>query len=413
MGMRRRLALLGVVLVVSGCVPASAPTTPKVVKIVSSLPLQGPNRSQTVSIVNAIRLALEEQGSRAGDTIVEYESYDDASAERQTWDGAVEAANARKAASDRSVVAYIGPYNSGAARVSIPINCQADLVMVSPSNTYPGLTKSWNKDEPDKFYPGCRRNFARTVPSDDLQGNAAARWARELGVTKAYVLHDGLLYGSSVATAFRLEAKKLAIVELGYESVETYARPPDVAARATAFGALASKVAASGADLVYYGGVITNDLGFLLRELKQKGPAIRFMGPDGIYDPRFLQAAGADAVGTYLTIEGINVADYVGRPKAWAERYRARYGEDPGRYAIHGYEAAKAILAAIAKAGQRSDDRATVRDLVMATKDFDGVFGRWSFDEHGDTSISTFGGMKVTKAGKDLETTVEFQKELH
>ena len=37
---------------------------------------------------------------------------------------------------------YIGTYNSGAAKLSIPILNAACLVMVSPANSYPGLTKA-------------------------------------------------------------------------------------------------------------------------------------------------------------------------------------------------------------------------------------------------------------------------------
>ncbi len=70
---------------------------------------------------------------------------------------------------------YIGTFNSGAAKISIPILNAADVVMISPANTYTGLTKpgKGEPDEPDKYYPNGKRNYTRVIPADDLQGALA------------------------------------------------------------------------------------------------------------------------------------------------------------------------------------------------------------------------------------------------
>ena len=44
------------------------------------------------------------------------------------------------------------------------------MLMVSPGNTNPGLTKKWETGEPEKFYPTGTRNYARVVTTDDYQG---------------------------------------------------------------------------------------------------------------------------------------------------------------------------------------------------------------------------------------------------
>lgn len=421
---RIAVLLAGVSLVAAACAPAApaAPTpaapsptpraatpTPapvaKKVKIASSLPMQGASRTQTITIVNAIKMALEEAGGKAGNTTVEYEALDDATAAKQSWDAAQEAENARKVTADRSYVAYIATFNSGAAKVSIPITCQANLAMVSPANTYPGLTKKGvpgtEADEPGKYYPGgCKRNYSRAIPADDLQGAVGARWAKELGLKKVYILHDTELYGKGVADVFRDEAKKIGIEEAGYEG----------APKADNFRALANKVAASGADFVYYGGITDNNPGFLLRDLKVAKAAVQFMSVDGVAESEFIKQAGASSVGSYITFGGIPVSEYTGKAKEWADKYKAKFGGSPEVYAIYGYEAAKVVLAAIAKAGEKADDRPTVRDLIMGTKDFDGVLGKWSFDANGDTTLTTMAGMKVTKAGATFDESVKFEK---
>ncbi len=69
-------------------------------KIVSDLPMQGPNRAQTTTMVNAIRMALQERDNKAGDINIEYEVLDDATAQAGQWDAAKCAENAQSAAQD-------------------------------------------------------------------------------------------------------------------------------------------------------------------------------------------------------------------------------------------------------------------------------------------------------------------------
>ncbi|MEO8893573.1 MAG: branched-chain amino acid ABC transporter substrate-binding protein, partial [Coleofasciculaceae cyanobacterium] len=193
------------------------------VKIVSSLPMTGSALGQTQTIVNGIKQVLEENKNLAcnGKLKIEYESYDDATASAGKWEPAQVTSNANKAVADKNVVAVIGHFNSGAAKLSIPILNQANLVMVSPANTYPGLTKPGKGEagEPEKYYPNKIRNFARVVPADDLQGVVGAKWAKSLGAKKVYILNDQELYGKGLANIFEATAKKEGMEVLGNEGI--------------------------------------------------------------------------------------------------------------------------------------------------------------------------------------------------
>ena len=68
------------------------------VKIVSDLPLQGANRFQSTTMVNAIEMAIDERGGKAGNVNIEYESQDNATAQAGQWDEAKCAENAQTAA---------------------------------------------------------------------------------------------------------------------------------------------------------------------------------------------------------------------------------------------------------------------------------------------------------------------------
>jgi branched-chain amino acid transport system substrate-binding protein len=147
------------------------------VDIYSSLPLQGASTAQTDPLVNGMKLALSQAGGKAGKYAVKFTSLDDSTAAAGKWDPGQTAANARKVAADPKAVYYIGEFNSGASEISIPILNQAGIPMVSPANTYVGLTTSLPGSapgEPQKYYPTGKRNYLRIVPIDSIQAAATA-----------------------------------------------------------------------------------------------------------------------------------------------------------------------------------------------------------------------------------------------
>ena len=108
---------------------------PNVIKIVSSLPRTGSAKAQTDTIVNGIKIALAEADYKAGKFDIVYGDWDDATAGAGQWTAEAETANAARAVADPDVMVYMGTYNSGAAKISMPILNKAHLLMVSPANT--------------------------------------------------------------------------------------------------------------------------------------------------------------------------------------------------------------------------------------------------------------------------------------
>lgn len=372
-------------------------------KLVSSLPLTGAALPQTQTIVNSIKLKLKQIGGQAcdGKYNISYESLDDASAELGRWDPAVETENANRAVADQLVVAYIGPFDSGAAKRSIPILGAADLVMISPANTYPGLTKLNGADttagEPDVYYPFGERNYVRVVAADDIQGAAAANWAKSLGVNTVYILDDAELYGKGVADVFDKSAQALGIKVLGHESIDP---------KAADYQALMEKIAASNGgnppDLIYVGMVVENNAAQLLKDkvlVMGDQTRVKFIGPDGVQTQSFIDGAGAEvAEGVYATVGGVPNDQLPETGQKYLKDYAAEYGPTNEPYAVYGYEAASVVIKAIedvCAAGKDPTDRDAVRDAVFAIKNFPGVLGNWSFDANGDTSLTDITGYIV------------------
>jgi branched-chain amino acid transport system substrate-binding protein len=372
------------------------------IKIVSSLPRTGSSKGQTDTIVNAMKMALDDAGNKAGDFTIAYEDMDDATPARGAWDAGKEAENANKAVADSDIMVYLGTFNSGAAKVSIPILNRANLVMISPANTYPGLTKpgKGEPNEPDIYYPTGTRNYARVVPADDLQGAVAANWAKSLGATNVYVLDDTELYGHGIAQVFADTAGKIGLGIAG--------GPEGIDSKASDYRALATKIRGTGADMVYYGGITQNNAAKLFKDLRAVlGNDIKLMGPDGINEQAFIDDAGDAAEGVYMTFGGIGASQLTGKGADWYAAYKAKFSGEPDSYASYGYEAMNVALHAIATANTK--DREAIRAAVMATSNFDGILGTWSFDANGDTSLTTMTGRQVVNGVRDEEHAVILQ----
>jgi branched-chain amino acid transport system substrate-binding protein len=377
--------------------------TPDLIRIVSSLPRSGSARGQTDTIVNGIRLAIEDAGSQVettnpdtGKTRVfklEYLDLDDATAAAGQWTIEQEIANANQARSDPDVMVYIGTYNSGAAKVSMPILNRARLLMVSPANTAEALTKpgTGERHEPMCFRPTGEVNFVRVVPTDDLQSHVAALWARDLGARRVYLLDDNEFYGKGIAEGFRRNCEKLGLTVLGHESIDT---------RAQEFTALMVKVRTLNPDLLYFAGTTESKGGQVLKDMIKAGLTCPMMAPDGCHQESMIESAGVESferVRFYATFGGLTVdslRERGGRGGEFVRRYVARYGTEPtGAYAVYGYEAGLVALEAIRLAGKK--DRDAIRRAALGIRDFDGATGTWSFDANGDTTNQTMSGSTV------------------
>jgi branched-chain amino acid transport system substrate-binding protein len=60
---------------------------------------------------------------------------------------------------------------------------------------------------------------------------------------------------------------------------------------------------------------------------------------------------------------------------------------------VYGYESALVALEAIRRAGK--NDREAIRAACASIRDFEGALGRWSFDENGDTTLTTMSGQAI------------------
>ena len=356
------------------------------VKIVSDLPLQGSDRVQTEQMVRAIEFVIEQNNGMAGPHTIEFESFDDATAAKGAWDEAKCAENARTYADDDSIVAVIGTYNSGCAAIINPILNEVPIAMISPANTYTGLTKTGpgtEEGEPDKYFPTGERNYVRVVASDDNQGKVGAAYmSDELGVTKVYILDDKELYGKGVADSFEAAAREAGIEVVGHEGWDKDAQN---------YRALMTKIKASGADGIYIGGISTNNGGQLMKD-KVSGVGdneqVKVVVSDGFVLSSLFEEAGPENVeGAYGTAPTFPPDQLEGAGKEFFDQFsEAEGGKALEVYTVYAAAAAQVTIDAISRSdGSRED----VIAKLFETDIPDSVVGPMSFNEEGDPVEAT------------------------
>jgi branched-chain amino acid transport system substrate-binding protein len=408
------LAVLGVaaaLLLVVGCGGGAggggggeeeAPTA----KMVSDLPLQGANRAQTTTMNNAIKLALQERDGKAGDINIEFEAMDNATAQAGQWDAAKCAENAQSAAQDEEVIGWIGPFNSGCAAVEIPINNEAGLAMISPANTYIGLTKEGGEsDEPEKYYPTGERNYARVIVADDKQGAAGAKLMEQEGMESVFILDDKETYGKGLADQFQRAAEDSGIEVVGREGID---------GSAPNYRSLMNKIATENPDAIYFGGIIENNAAQLIKDKVGAGMSndeVAFIGPDGIFLDELLTQAGDAAEGIWITFGGLPESELSQKGKEFVDKYESTYDDAVQPYTVYAYEAANVMLDAIERASEKAGgevpDREAVVKEIFATEDYDGALGTWSFDEDGDTTLTELSIQRVENGEFVYQQTVD------
>ena len=336
----------------------------KTLVISSDLPMQGASADASTSTNNVIKLYLEQIGNKVGDYTIEFKEYDNSTAAKGSWDDAQCAKNAQDHVANAAEIAVMGTYNSGCAKIIVPVLNQAPdgpMLMVSHANTNPGLTKTWDPGEPDKFYPTGKRNYARVITTDDNQGVAAAQFLKqEKGVTKCAVLNDNQTYGQGVATAVKGEMANQGIEVVLDEAWD--AKQPN-------YTAIMQKAKAAGADCLYFAGIYDNNGGQLVKDavaVLGKPTEFVMMAPDGFTGYPDLQKL-PEAEGLYLSFTGLSQDGILaagGKAAEFIAAYEAKYGAKPvGSFSIYGGAALQVILAAIEKS---DGTRAGVTNAVFS-----------------------------------------------
>jgi branched-chain amino acid transport system substrate-binding protein len=376
------------------------------VLIASDLPLRGDAGPIARSMAAAIRLVLRDHDFKAGEYTVGYQSCDDSTSQTNRFEFFKCSANAKAYAAAERLVGLIGTLNSGCAWNEIPIVNRAaagPLAMISPSNTYVGLTRkgpATSPGDPEVLYPTGVRNYVRVTSADDVQGTAQALLAKQLGTTSVYVLEDGEEYGRLLAQNFITAARQLGVKIAGRETWD---------ARSRSYAALAGRIRSSDARAVLVAGVIQLNGLQLIRDLRTGlGGNFVIMTADGFPVPELLRGARREAIGMYVTTTATSVERLTPTGQRFAREFAPTQpdGSIPS-YVLETAQAAEVLLEAIS----RSDgSRESVLKELRAVQVSGGILGSFRFDANGDKTPGSITVYRITGENPaDVNLPLELQ----
>ena len=309
--------------------------------------LTGPNASLGIYIRNGVNLAISQydaKNSACKVTLVNFDSQGDPTQAPGL---------AKKAIDDKTIVGIVGPAFSGESKAADPLFNEAGLVTITPSATAVVLsTHGW-------------KTFFRNIGNDATQGPAAARYIKDtVKSKKAFVIDDASEYGKGLADIVR---KDLGALVVGNDEIQQ---------KQTDFGPSVTKVKASGADTLFFGGY-DPEAAPLIKQLRDAGWKGTFVSDDGVKTQTFPDNAKSAAEGSILTCP---CATPESAP-AFAADYQKAYNSAPGTYSGEGFDSANILLDGIA-AGK---DRASMVDFVKSY-DKKGVTKQLKFDSKGEST---------------------------
>jgi branched-chain amino acid transport system substrate-binding protein len=283
----------------------------------------------------------------------------------------------------RGISFVIGHFNSGTTIPASDVYRESNILVVSPAATNPKVTDRglWN--------------MFRTCGRDDQQGAVAAAYIlKNFRGRKVAIVHDKTTYGQGLAEVTRGAMAAGGMPEALYEGIVVGTKD---------FSALVSKIKASGADLVYFGGTHVEGA-LILRQMRDQGVRATLMGADGITDDDFAAIAGPAAEGTLMTYG----PDPRKRPEASAvvARFREKKFE-PQAYTLYSYAAVEIIKQAAEEA--RSLDPRKIAAVMHSGRAFKTVIGEISYDAKGDVRSPAYVVYvwKKNDSGKITYTEIE------
>jgi branched-chain amino acid transport system substrate-binding protein len=247
---------------------------------------------------------------------------------------------------------------SGSSIPAAEVYADNNVLMMTPASSNPVLT--------DKGEPTIMRLYGR----DDAQGAFVGPWiAEKYKGKKVAILNDKSAYGKGLATVVAQTMNKAGLKEVLNEGINPGEKD---------YSAIVTKLKASGADLVYFGGYHT-EAGLMLRQAADQGFKLNLMTGDSIATGEFWAISGPAGEGTLFTFP----TDPRRSPAAAkaVEQFKAQNYEPEG-FTLFSYGVVQAIAEGVKRVG--SDDPKKVAKALESGDPVPTVLGPINFDAKGD-----------------------------
>lgn len=333
----------------------------KTIKVGADIELSGGVASYGQSVKEGLELALDEINKDGIDgKKLELVTVDNKSDAAEATNGAI------KLVSQDKVAAIIGASTSTNTLAQVQVAQDNKVPLITPTGTNPAVTVKDGKLNDFVF---------RTCFIDPFQGTVAANFAsNELKVSNAAVLIDSSSdYAKGLAASFKKSFK-----DNGGKIVAEEA----YVAKDTDFHATLTRIKSANPDFVFLPGYY-EEVGLILKQARELGLNVPFMGGDGWDSPKLVEIGGAAALNnTYIT-NHYSAGDSDAKVQDFVKAFKAKYDDkSPDAFAALGYDSAYFLADAIKRAG--SADPKKIQKALEETDGLSLVSGTLKLDENHD-----------------------------
>lgn len=268
-------------------------------------------------------------------------------------------------ASDESVLAVIGHFNSSCSLAGKSIYQSAGVVQFSPGSTNVDVTR-----DTDYTY--------RNIFTDEFQGISLATYTKNvLQKQNVAILYDNDDYGTGLKDSYKQEAEKLGlnvVVEQAYEK-----NAPDFRAQIKTI-----QGQQTAPDVILIAGLYTQAAN-IARQARDLGLNAQFIGGDGVFSQQYITLGGEAVEGSIISCPFLFD---LGGEKAteFAEAFREKYDEEPDAWAALSYDAIDMVCEGFRRNGfSRDAVLEYLKTLDSPDNAHAGVVGATFFDEEGDS----------------------------
>ena len=259
---------------------------------------------------------------------------------------------------DAKVNGVVGHFNSG---VTIPASS------VYAGAGIPQLSVSTNVKCTQQGY----KTAFRLMADDGKQGKALGQYAvKTLKLKRLAVIDDATAYGQGLADEFAKAVKAAGGQVVKHEHTND---------KAVDFAAVLTTIKAAKPEAIFFGGY-DQQAGPMAKQMRQLAMDVKLLGGETMNSAKFIELAGPAAEGSIASTPGAALDSRPGG-KDFADKYKARFGQDIGLYAPYFYDGVM-VMAAAMKAASSTDPARYLP--ALARIQYKGITADMSFDKHGD-----------------------------
>lgn len=350
--------------VLAGCSSSDSTSSSKkgeegdTIKIGVNLELSGGVASYGQSISEGLKLATEEINKDGIDgKKIKLIQVDNKSEAAEATSGAI------KLTSQDKVTAIVGAATSTNTIAQVQIAQDNKIPVISPSGTSPEITY---KDDKLNDY------VFRTSFIDPFQGTVAANFATsEIKAKSAAIYIDSASdYSKGLAAAFKEQFEKNGGKIVAEEAY---------IAKDTDFRSTLTRLKSAKPDFIFLPGYY-EEAGLIVKQARETGLDVPFMGGDGWDSPKLVEIAGKKALNNTFITNHYSSGDPDEKIQNFVSAFKAEYKDkSPDAFNALGYDTGYFLADAIKRAGSSDSDK--IKEALEETKELDLVTGTFTLDE--------------------------------